>query len=151
MSNAQWYERFCRRVDVAESVGVQFDSFKHLWDYCIKQKGWNDYDSLTPDEQATICSESKERLFAYLLIKNNSSTTNHDSIRNYLLESYIAKQDEYPVYRSEAIAILNKYGEKKPTVQVASKGNAFTQMSKKGNAKKNDKKEGDKKGEEPEN
>ena len=53
--------------------------------------------------------------------------------------------------RSEAIAILNKYDEKKPTVLVPSEGTAFAQKGKKGNAKKNDKKEEEKKGEEPVN
>ena len=28
MSNAQWYEQFCTRVDVAELMGVTFDSFQ---------------------------------------------------------------------------------------------------------------------------
>jgi hypothetical protein len=49
------------------------------------------------------------------------------------------------VDRSDAIAILNKYNEKKPMVQVASEGTAFTQKGKKGNAKKNNEKAGDKK------
>ena len=52
--------------------------------------------------------------------------------------------------RSEAIAKLNKYDEKKPEVQVASGGTAFSQKGKKGNAnknKKNDAKTGDNKNE----
>ena len=139
MSNAQWYERFCTRVDVAESMGVEFDSSKCLWDYCIQQRGWNEYDTLSHDDQTTIRSESKERLLAYLMIKNSSSSTNHDTIRSNLLESYIAKRDEYPVDRSEAVAMLNKYDEKKPNVQATSEGTAFTQKGKnKGNDKKND-------------
>ena len=80
MSNAQWYERFFTRVDVAESMGVTFYSFKCLWDYCIQQKGWKKYDTLTSDKQAEIRAELKERLFAYLMIKNSSNTTNHDTI-----------------------------------------------------------------------
>ena len=112
MSNTQLYEKFCTRVDVAELVGVQYDSFKCLWDYCIEQKGWAEYNTLTSEEQAMIRSKLKKQLFAYLLIKKSSSTTNHDSIQNNLLELYIAKQDEYPVDRSDAIAILNKYSEK---------------------------------------
>ncbi len=77
---------------------------------------------------------------------------NHDSIRNNLLELFIAKQDKYLVDRSDAIAILNKYDEKKPMMQVASEGTAFTQKGKKGNAKKNDEKAEDKKeGEESKN
>ena len=118
-------------------MGVTFDSFKCLWDYCIQQRNWNEYDTLTADEQAEIRSESKERLFAYLMIKNSSSTTNHDTIQSNLLEAFIANRDEYPVDRSEAVAILNKYDKKKPNVQVPSEGTAFTQKGKKNN--KNDK------------
>ena len=102
------YKQFCTKVDVAESMGVTFDSFRCLWDYCIQQKNWNNYNTLTADDQAEICSESKERLFAYMMIKNSNSTTNHNTIQSNLLEAYIPKKDEYPVDRSEAVAILNK-------------------------------------------
>ena len=47
MSNSQWYEKFNTRVDVAESVGVEFDVYRSMWDYCIESKGWSDYDTLT--------------------------------------------------------------------------------------------------------
>ncbi len=57
MSNTQWYKQFYMRVDVAELVGVQFNSFKCLWDYCIEQKGSGEYNTLTLKEQAAIRSE----------------------------------------------------------------------------------------------
>ncbi len=119
-------------------MGVTFDSFKCLWDYCIQQRNWNDYNTLTVDQQAEIWSESKERLFTYLMIKNSSSTINHDTIQSNLLlfEAFIAKRDEYPFDRSEAVAILNKYNEKKPNMQATSKGTAFTQKGKKNDKKK---------------
>ncbi len=145
MPNAQWYKQFCTRVDVAEWMGVAFDSFKCLWDYCIQQRNWNDYDTPTADEQAEIQSESKEHLFAYLMIKNSSSTTNHDTIQSNFLEAYIAKRDEYPVDRSEAVAILKKYYKKKPNVQATSEGTAFTQKGKKSNKKDKSKKKSDNK------
>ena len=72
-SNAQWYEKLNTRVDVAESVGMQFNNFSSLRDYCCESKGWGEFDTLTPDEQDTIRSESKERLLAYFLIVNSSS------------------------------------------------------------------------------
>ena len=131
MSNAQWYERFNTQVDVAESVGVEFNMFRSMWDYCINNRGWSDYDTLTPDEQKTIRLESKERLFAYLLIKNSSGTSTHDTVRNNLQEAYIAKRDEYPTSRSDAIGLLNKYDEKKVPTTVASEGTAFAQKGKK--------------------
>ena len=74
-------------------------------------------------------------MFAYLMIKNSSSSTNHNTIQSNLLEAYIAKRNEYPVDRNEAVAILNKYNKKKPNVQAASEGTAFTQKGKKNNKK----------------
>ena len=95
MSNPQWYEKLNTRVDVAESVGVKFDIFRCMWEYCIEKKGWADYDNLTAADQATIRNEAKERLLAYLLIRNSSSTTTHDLIRNNLVDAFLAKRDEY--------------------------------------------------------
>ena len=139
-SNAQWYEKLNTRVDVAESVGVQFDSFSSLWEYCCEVKSWKEYDTLTSDEQATIRAESKERLLAYLLIVNSSSTSTHESVKNNLLDAFIAKRDEYPESRTDAIALLNKYDERKPPPTAASDGTAFAQKGKK---KSDDKKKDD--------
>ncbi len=79
MSNAQWYKKFNTRVDAAELVGVKFDVFKSMWEYCIEARGWNKHKTLTTNKQKQIQAESKERLFAYLVIKNSSSSsTTHD-------------------------------------------------------------------------
>ncbi len=59
-SNSQWYEKLNTRVDVAESVGVRFDNFPSIWDYCCEARSWNEYNTLTPDEQDVIRAESKE-------------------------------------------------------------------------------------------
>lgn len=113
LSNTQWYEKLNTRVDVAESVGVKFDMFCNLWEHSITAKGLGDYDTLSADEQEAVRADSRERLLAYLLFKNSSSTTTHDTIQNNLLEAYIAKRDEYPSTRSDAIKLLNKYDEKR--------------------------------------
>ena len=107
-TNAVWHEKLNTRVDVAESVRVEFDKFSSLWDYCCILRGWNDYDTLTPAEQATIRSDSKERLLAYLLVVNSSNTPTHEAVKTNLLEAFIAKRDKYPESRSDAIAMLNK-------------------------------------------
>ena len=65
--NAQWYEKLNTRVDVAESVGAQFDNFLCLWEYCCQVRGWNEYATLAVNKQATIRSDSKERVLAYCL------------------------------------------------------------------------------------
>ncbi len=83
-SNAQWYKKLNTRVDVAESVGVQFTNFTNLWDYCCQARGWNEYETLTMEEQETIRIDSNERLLAYLLIVNSSNTSVHESMKTNL-------------------------------------------------------------------
>ncbi len=34
LTNAQWYERFNTHYNVAKSIGVEFDKFECLWEYC---------------------------------------------------------------------------------------------------------------------
>ena len=88
-----------------------------------------------------IKSESKERLLAYLLIVNSSNTSTHESLKNNLLEAFIARRDEYPETRSDAIALLNKYDERKPPpTMAASKGTAFAQKGQKAKKKSDEKK-----------
>lgn len=77
---------------------------------------------MTHDKQEIIHGESRERLLAYLLIANSSNTP--------------AKRDEYPVTRSDAIAILNRYDEMKQPTRAATEGTAFAQKGKKGGRKK---------------
>jgi hypothetical protein len=136
-SNTQWYEKLNTQVDVAELVVVEFNNFKSLWEYCCKARGWSNYESLTNAEKQQIGEDSKERLLGYLLIANSSSTANHESIKNNLLEAFIAKRNEYLESRSDAIALLNKYDEKKPPPTAVSEGTAFAQKGK--SKKKTDK------------
>ncbi len=72
------------------------------------------------------------------MIANSSNTAIHESVKNNLLEAYIAKRDEYPSTRSEAIALLNKYDEKKPPATAATEGTAFAQKGKKKENNKGD-------------
>ncbi len=92
-TNTQWYEKLNTRVDVAESVGVEFGNFTSLWSYCCEARQWGDYQNLTDDEQATIRNDSKERLLAYLIIANSSGTSTHESVKNNLLDAFIANRD----------------------------------------------------------
>jgi hypothetical protein len=96
-----------------------------------------EYDTLTPEEQETIREDSKEQLLAYLMTVNSSNTATHESMKTNVLEAFIAKRDEYPMSRSDAIALLNKYDERKSPPAARSKGTAFAQ---KGKQKKGDEK-----------
>jgi hypothetical protein len=117
---------------------VQYNDFSSLWDYCCKAKGWGEFNTLTPNEQDKIRSESNKRLLAYLLLVNSSNTSTHESVKNNLLEAFIARRDEYLESRSDAI--LNKYDERKPPpTAAASEGTAFAQKGQKGKKKTDEK------------
>ena len=58
---------------------------------------------------------------------NSNNTSTHESVKNNLLEAFIAKRDEYPDLRTDAIALLNKYDERRPPLTAASDGTAFAQ------------------------
>ena len=80
--NAQWYKKLNTRVDIAESVRVEFNNFKCLWEYCSEAGGWEDYAMLTTAEQEMVRSDSKERLLSYLLIVNSSNTPMHEAVKS---------------------------------------------------------------------
>ena len=54
-------------------------------------------------EQTTVRIDSNERLLGYLIIANSSNTAIHESVKNNLLEAYIAKWVEYPATQSDAL------------------------------------------------
>jgi hypothetical protein len=83
-----------------------------MWEYCCESRGWGEYNTLSKTDQVTIKVNLKERLFAYLLISNSSNTSIHENVKKNLLEAFIAKRDEDPATRSDAIALLSKYDEK---------------------------------------
>lgn len=53
LTNAQWYEKFNTRCDIAQSVGFTFDVFKDSWEYAAQLLRGAAYDKLTPSEQTT--------------------------------------------------------------------------------------------------
>ena len=78
---------------MAESVGVEFDIiFRSMWDYCVDSRGWSDYDTLTTSKQEQIWSESKERLFVYLLIKTAAALMMRCQTDEYPATSSIASR-----------------------------------------------------------
>lgn len=94
LSNPLWREKLDTRVDVAELVGVEFDQFTSMWEYICKSEGLSNYNTLSPDDQKEVRQKSRERLLAYFLIKNSSSTSTHNIVRNNLQEAFIAKGDD---------------------------------------------------------
>ena len=76
LSNAQWYERFNTKCELAKSVGMQFDSIKVLWEYCVgllNNNAGTSFSSLTADDQSIAKANAEEHLLAYHFIQNSSA------------------------------------------------------------------------------
>lgn len=82
MTNAQWYERFNTRYEVAKSVGAQFDNIEVLWEYCagmLNEGAGVEYKNLSPSDQVIARANAEECLLAYLFIQNSSNQ--HDPLK----------------------------------------------------------------------
>jgi hypothetical protein len=133
LSNNEWYDWFNTKVEVAKSVGVSFD-FEKIWEYCVLEAHKAAYTSLQPDKQEAVRVSARERFLLYALIKTSNS--NHDKIKDDLLNDYTKGSDNYPQMRLQALMVMDHYS-KTPTAVTTSEGTAFVQSGKK-------KKKGDK-------
>ena len=139
LTNAQWYERFNTRYEVAKSVGVEFDKFECLWEYCARliSPGIK-YAVLSPADQLKARENAEERYLAYIFIQN--SAAKHDTLRRELSNDYTRGSNHYPENRSTALMFLDKYTTSTPP-PVTSEGTAFAQKGKKGKKGKDEDKD----------
>ena len=74
MTNVQWYERFNTRVDVAKSVGVTFEGYETLWDYCAGiMKTGATFSTLTSNEKTECKRMAEDRYLAYIFVQNSGN------------------------------------------------------------------------------
>ena len=143
LSNAQWYEQFNMRVEVAKSVGVDF-GHRVLWEYTAQSESYGqEYDQLLESEQEQVRKEAEERHLAYLMVQNSSAK--HDNLRQDLQNDFTKGSDQYPENRAQALMFLDRYSKSSVTPTPTSEGTAFTQKSKakkdSKSSKKSDKKQ----------
>ena len=105
LSNAQWYEQFNTRVDVANSVGVDF-GHQVLWEYSANEQYSMDFNSLSVQEQIEVKKAAEERHLAYLMIQNASSK--HDNLRRDLQNDFTKGNDQYPENRAQSLMFLDR-------------------------------------------
>ena len=130
--NAQWYEQFNTKYEVAKSVGMRLDNIEVLWEYCtglLNDNAGDSFSSLSADNQALAKANAEECLLAYLFIQNSSAKM--DSLKQELQNDFTKGHDQYPKTRSTALMNLDRYSRTAPT-PAASEGTAFTQKGKSG-------------------
>jgi len=79
LTKNEWYDWFNTKVEVAESVGVNFN-FKKIWEYCAQQFYKAAYTTLQPDKQEAVRVSARERFLLCALIKTSNSK--HDKIKD---------------------------------------------------------------------
>ena len=130
LTNAQWYECFNTKYEVAKSVGMQFNNIEVLWEYCtalLNDNAGASFASLSVEDQALAMANAEDRLLAYLFIQNSNEKM--DSLKRKLQNDYTKGNDQYPKTRSTALMFLDHYSCINPT-PAGSEGTAFTQKEK---------------------
>ena len=76
--NTQWYKCFNTCYEVVKSVGVHFDCFEVLWEYCaglLNNSVGMEYKNLSSDDQLKAKSNAKEHLLAYIFFPKQCKST----------------------------------------------------------------------------
>ena len=102
LSNAQYYEKFNTRVDVAKAVGVT-RTHKGAVSHTAKLLHKKEFEDLTNDEKVAVKDEAEERYYAYVMLQNSSSV--HAKLKNGLIDDYAKGQDHFPKNRQ----LLDRY------------------------------------------
>jgi hypothetical protein len=135
LTNNEWYDWFNTKVEVAKSVGVNFD-FKKIWEYYAQEVHKAASTKLQPDEQEAVRVSARERFPSYALIKMSNSK--YDKIKDDLSDDYTKGNDNYPQTRSQTLMLMDHYS-KTPTAITTSEVTLFAQSGK--NKKKGNKDE----------
>jgi len=134
MTNAQWYERFNTKVDVANAIGVT-RQHKVLLEWVSQETHNQAFDTLTPQQKETVRADAEERYLAYAFLRQSGKQ--HTTLRVDLQNDFTTGDNRYPRDHQQTLHLLDKYAKTtvyKPPVQ--SEGSSFTQ---KGGKDKGDK------------
>jgi len=126
MTNAQWYERFNMRVDVAESIGVSFE-FKGLLDHQTKEDHTPHmtFESLDEFEKESIRTKVRETFLTYVMLRNSGKQ--HGALRQDLQNTFTTGDNRYPDTRQKALHLLDHYSKKPTVTSTQSEGSTFAQ------------------------
>ncbi|MGL5935066.1 MAG: hypothetical protein ACRCZI_05535, partial [Cetobacterium sp.] len=136
LTNAQFYEKFNTRVDVAKAVGVT-RIHKGAIEHTAKEIYKKDVDDLTNKELEDVEEKAEERYYAYIMLQNSSAE--HGKLKAGLVGDYAKGQDHFPKNRQAVLHLLDKHSKNARPRQTPSEGHTFVQKStrdpKKGNPK----------------
>ena len=124
MTNAQWYEKYNTKVDVANAVGVT-RQHKVLNEFIAQSEHNAAYDTLAPDVQETVRADAEEWYLSYAMLRQSGKQ--HTTLKMDLQNDFTTGDNRYPKTRQQTLHLLDKYT--KPTLQrqTLSEGSTFAQ------------------------
>ena len=126
MTNAQWYERFNTKVDVANAIGVT-RQHKVLLEYVAQELHTDDFDNLTAAQQLEVRNDAEERYISYCFLRQSGKQ--HANLKVDLQNDFTTGDNRYPKNRQSTLHLLDKYSKTVVTKTAQSEGTAFVQRS----------------------
>ena len=142
MSNDTYHEKFNTKMRTALKMEVNFDH-EIIYKYEAKKVYGSEFDSLDTSTQEECIKTARERLFAYIMLRQSNKT--NSKLKTDLHDDFGKGQDNYPKTRSETLRLLDVHTKTSIDTRVApaSEATAFAQRSgmknnRSGNSKKQD-------------
>ena len=130
ISNAQWYERFNTRVDVANAIGISFVHPALLKYQAGQDHDGSEYDALTHAQKETIKAKVTERFLAYIMLRQSSKK--HNELKSDLQNGFTTGDSRYPDNRQQTLHLLDHYSPRTTQRVLESQGSSFAQQGKGG-------------------
>jgi hypothetical protein len=124
LTNAQWYERFNTKVDVAEAIGVT-RQHKVLLEYVAMESHNQAFATLTAVEQQAVREDAEERYISYAFLRQ--SGTQHSNLKVDLQNDFTTGDNRYPKNRQQTLHLLDKYSKTVVPKPNQSEGASFAQ------------------------
>jgi hypothetical protein len=125
LTNAQWYEKFNSRVDVATACRVEFEH-QVLINYQKNIDHLNtDWANLANEEKIDVKSKSREKLLAYIMLQQSGKK--HNDLKYDLRNEFTTGDDKYPDTRQKVLHLMDNYSSRPTQQMVQSEGQSFAQ------------------------
>jgi hypothetical protein len=129
MSNDTYHEKFHTKMRTALKMEVNFDH-EIIWKYEAKKVYGAEFDSLDPTSQAECKNTARERLFAYIMLRQSKKT--NSKLKTDLHDDFGKGQDNYPKTRSETLRLLDVHTKTSIDTRVAPTSEATTFAQRRG-------------------
>jgi hypothetical protein len=128
LSNAEYYEKFNTRIDVAQTVGLN-QVHPAAVDVMVKEIFPSQaYTDLTQQQQEEVDEKAAELYFSYLFLMNSSAT--NAKLKLSLEEDFAKGVNHYPRDRQKALYLLDKFTKTPKPKEAVSEGSSFATVGK---------------------